>query len=80
MRHRIRVQAGGHEAGEVGHVHPEPGPTSSAIERKAAKSSWRGYADQPATITFGRASRAFSRTLSMSMRWVSGSTSYAAML
>ena len=41
-------------------------PTSSAISRKAAKSSWRGYADQPATITFGRCSCASRSTSSMS--------------
>ena len=43
-------------------------PTSSAIERKAPKSSWRGYADQPAMISCGRCSSAFSRTTSMSTR------------
>ena len=35
-------------------------PTSSAIARNAAKSSWRGYADQPAMMTFGLCSSAFS--------------------
>jgi hypothetical protein len=41
-------------------------PTSSAIERNASKSSCREYADQPATMTWGRSARACSRTLSMS--------------
>ena len=45
-----------------------------AIERKAAKSRWRGYADQPPMITSGRSARAVSRTLSMSTRCVVGST------
>ncbi len=38
-------------------------PTSSAISRKRAKSSWRGYADQPASSSFGRRSRAMPRDL-----------------
>ena len=43
-------------------------PTESAISRNAAKSSWRGYADQPATISFGLCSRAAAATSSMSSR------------
>ena len=51
-------------------------PTSSAIARKAAKSKCRGYAEAPATISFGRCSSASLRTSSMSIRSVSGSTPY----
>ncbi|GAQ68275.1 hypothetical protein SsS58_08734 [Streptomyces scabiei] len=43
-------------------------PVSSAIRRNAAKSSCRGYADQPAMITFGRCSLASCSTSSMSTR------------
>ena len=43
-------------------------PTSSAMRRNSAKSRWRGYADQPATITFGRCSLASRSTCSMSTR------------
>ncbi len=49
-------------------------PTSSAIARNAAKSSCRGYADQPAMSTCGLTSSARSRTTSMSMSAVVGST------
>ena len=52
-------------------------PTSSAISRNSAKSSWRGYADQPAMMTDGLCSRASERTSSMSTRPVSGTTWYA---
>ena len=54
-------------------------PTSSAISRKRAKSSTRGYADQPASSSFGRRSLAIRSTSSMSIRYVSGDTSYGAM-
>ncbi len=41
-------------------------PISSAILRNAAKSSCRGYADQPATISFGLDSLASRSTSAMS--------------
>ncbi len=52
-------------------------PASSAISRNAAKSRWRGYADQPAMMTSGRVSRACLRTSSISTRYDCGSTPYA---
>ena len=52
-------------------------PTESAISRKAGKSSCRGYADQPATITFGLCSWARRSTSSMSTRRSSRRTWYA---
>ena len=36
------MQSGGYEAGEVGHVHQNLAPTSSAISFMALKSSMRG--------------------------------------
>lgn len=48
--------------------------TSSAIRRKPAKSSCRGYADQPAMISFGRRSLASRSTSAMSTWPVSAST------
>lgn len=49
-------------------------PTSSAIRRNSAKSSSRGYADQPAMITFGRCSLASRSTSAMSTRPDASST------
>jgi glycine hydroxymethyltransferase len=49
-------------------------PTSSAIRRKAAKSSCLGYADQPAMIILGRCSLASRSTSSMSTRWSASET------
>ncbi len=48
--------------------------TSSAIRRNSAKSSLRGYADQPAMITLGLCSLASFSTSAMSTRPVAGST------
>ena len=43
-------------------------PTSSAISRNRAASITRGYAEAPATISFGRCSCASRRTSSKSIR------------
>ena len=51
-------------------------PTSSAISRNSGKSSWRGYADQPAMISLGRCSAASRTTSSMSTRPSSRRTWY----
>ena len=49
-------------------------PTESAISRKRWKSSWRGYADQPAMISFGFESSAICASSSMSSRESSSRT------
>ena len=51
-------------------------PTSSAIARNGSGSSRRGYDVVPATISFGRCSRARSRIWSKSMRSSPGVTLY----
>lgn len=57
VRHRAGVETCRDETREVGHVHHEVGATRSAMRRNSAKSSWREYADQPATISCGLLSR-----------------------
>ena len=54
-------------------------PTSSAIARKRSKSRKRGYADQPASSSFGWRSLAMRSTSSMSMSESDSRTWYGAM-
>jgi hypothetical protein len=54
-------------------------PTASAISRKRAKSRNRGYADQPAMMSFGRRSSARRATSSMSTSESSSRTWYGTM-
>ena len=69
VRHRVRMQAGCDQPGEVRHVDHQdtrrPHPRSA---RNRSKSRNRGYADHPARINFGRRSCAIRSTSSMSIR------------
>ena len=64
IRDRVRVQAGGDEAREVGHVAPQESADLVGDLAELPRLDLRGYAEPPQRITFGRCSFASASTSS----------------